>query len=113
MTPSSYAFWIWTLIHFLLLGFVIYQFTDKGKAIIVDRIHYRFALLGVFNILFLNLFYRGWYILAFVASLFVAAAVSQIYYIINLNDEGGLANELFVHLPFSLYHGCEYPTSHP
>lgn len=42
-------------------------------------------------------------------SLLVAAAVSQIYYIINAehNSRESLATELFVHLPFSLFHGCK------
>lgn len=108
MTPSAYAFWIWTLIHFLLFFMMIYQFTDKGKAIVVDRIQYRFAVLGLLNTAFIWLTYRGWYISAFILALLVAGAVSQIYYIINADPgECTLATELFVHLPFSLYHGCE------
>lgn len=31
MTPSAYAVWIWTLIHFLLFWMILYQFTDNGK----------------------------------------------------------------------------------
>lgn len=31
VTPSAYAFWIWTLIHFLLFWMILYQFTDNGK----------------------------------------------------------------------------------
>lgn len=68
------------------------------------------------------------YILAFLLSLLVAASVSQIYYLVRSSPEtpssivaagtggdeaaaaaggrgSGLAEELFVQLPFSLYHG--------
>lgn len=109
MTPSAYAFWIWTLIHFLLLLMMFFQFTTPGKAIIIDAIAYRFAILGCLNSIYIFLWARGWYISAFVFSLLVAASVSQIYYIINNEHTSydGLGTELFVHLPFSLYHGCE------
>ncbi|GMK56690.1 hypothetical protein CspeluHIS016_0305300 [Cutaneotrichosporon spelunceum] len=106
VTPSSYAFWIWTVIHFLLFCMIIYQFTDRGKAIIIDRIQYRFAVLGVLNTAFIWLTLREYYIAAFIMVLLVAGAVSQIYFIINsYTEECSLATELFVHLPFSLYHG--------
>jgi hypothetical protein len=85
---------------------IIYQFTERGKAIVVDRIQYRFALLGLLNTAFIWLTLRGWYITAFIAALLVAGAVSQIYFIINADTgECTLPTELFVHLPFSLYHG--------
>lgn len=29
MTPAAYAFYVWSLIHLLLLGFVIYQFSES------------------------------------------------------------------------------------
>lgn len=68
------------------------------------------------------------YIIAFLLSLLVAASVSQIYYLVRSSPEtpssivaagtggdetaaaaggrgSGLAEELFVQLPFSLYHG--------
>lgn len=107
VTPSSYAFWIWTLIHFLLMFMMVYQFTEPGKALVIDAIAYRFALLGLLNAIYIQLWMRGWYISAFVFSLLLAASVSQIYYIINAEHReiDGLGVELFVHLPFSLYHG--------
>lgn len=91
----------------LLLGMMFFQFTEAGKAIVIDRIAYRFAVLGLLNSVYVYLAHRGWYVSAFVVSLFLAAAVSQIYYIINRDHSSrdGPATELFVHLPFSLYHG--------
>jgi hypothetical protein len=109
VTPSFYAFWIWTLIHFLLLCMMVFQFTTPGKAIVIDSIAYRFALLGCLNSIYIFLWAKGWYISAFLFSLLLAAAVSQVYQIIDVKHQevDGLGTELFVHLPFSLYHGCE------
>lgn len=78
-------------------------------SLIVDAIGYRFALLGLLNTAYIWLWAHGYFISAFLMSLLVAASVSQIYYIINAehNSRESLATELFVHLPFSLFHGCE------
>jgi phosphotransferase system glucose/maltose/N-acetylglucosamine-specific IIC component len=49
------------------------------------------------------------YIVAFILALLVSAAVSQCYYIVKTQHKGeNLAQELFVHLPFSLWHACEW-----
>ena len=38
-TPASWAFFAWSIIHFLLLGTVIYQFTSvHAKAVVIDGI---------------------------------------------------------------------------
>jgi len=86
---------------------MFFQFTTRGKEIIVDSIQWRFALLGVFNSVYIFFWSRHWYVLAFVLSLLVSATVSQIYYIVKKNhgSRDSLAEEAFVHLPFSLYHG--------
>jgi hypothetical protein len=51
-----------SLIHLLLLGTVIYQFFPSGKRVIVDGISWRFALLGVLNVVYVNLWAAGYYI---------------------------------------------------
>jgi hypothetical protein len=71
ITPAPMAFWVWSLIHLLLLGTMFFQFTERGKEIIVDSIGWRFALLGVFNTVYIFFWSRHWYILAFVLSLYV------------------------------------------
>jgi hypothetical protein len=38
---------VWSLIHLLLLGTMVYQFTERGKAIVIDSIGWRFVLLGL------------------------------------------------------------------
>jgi len=44
-----------SLIHLLLLGTIFYQFTPEGKKVIIDGISWRFALLGVLNAAYVNL----------------------------------------------------------
>jgi hypothetical protein len=44
--------------------------------------------------------------IAFVFALFVSSAVTHIYYVIKKHHAAeNIPDELFVHLPFSLYHG--------
>ncbi|THH03977.1 hypothetical protein EW145_g5859 [Phellinidium pouzarii] len=105
-TPASYAFGIWSLIHLLLLGAIIYQFFPNGKRVIVDGISWRFPLLAVLNAIYVNVWTRQHYVVAFVFALLVSSAVTHIYYIVRrYHASTSWADELWVHLPFSLYHG--------
>ncbi|KAG6379211.1 hypothetical protein JVT61DRAFT_11659 [Boletus reticuloceps] len=106
LTPAPWAFLIWTLIHLLLLGTVVYQFTTAGKRVIIDGISWRFALLGVLNAIYVNLWASHHYVVAFIFALFVSSAVTHIYYIVKkYHVPSGTGDEIFVHLPFSLWHG--------
>ncbi|KAF5321744.1 hypothetical protein D9619_001525 [Psilocybe cf. subviscida] len=106
ITPAPWAFLIWSLIHLLLLGTIIYQFFPNGKRVIIDGISWRFPLLGVLNAIYVNLWASHHYIIAFVFALFVSSAVTHIYYVVKkYHASESYADELFVHLPFSLYHG--------
>ncbi|KAN0075444.1 hypothetical protein V8E55_011467 [Tylopilus felleus] len=106
ITPAPWAFLIWTLIHLLLLGTIVYQFTAAGKRVIIDGISWRFALLALLNAIYVNLWARQHYIWAFVFALFVSSAVTHVYYIVKKQYTSSSAgDEIFVHLPFSLWHG--------
>jgi len=106
VTPAPWAFLIWSLIHLLLLGTIIYQFTAAGKGVVIDGISWRFPLLIVLNAVYVNVWAKQYYIVAFVFSLFVSSAVTHIYYVVKkYHLAESLADEIFVHLPFSLYHG--------
>ncbi|KAF9508052.1 hypothetical protein BS47DRAFT_1373743 [Hydnum rufescens UP504] len=106
ITPAPYAFYVWGLIHLLLLGYVIYQFYPAAKATIIDGISWRFPLLLVLNAIYVNSWASGHYVLAFIFALLVSASVSHIYWVVNkYHPRDTLFDELFVHLPFSLYHG--------
>jgi len=95
-----------SLIHLLLLGTIIYQFWDAGKKVIIDGISWRFPLLVFFNSIYVNLWATKYYISSFVFALFVSSTVTHIYYIVKKHHSAqSLNDELFIHLPFSLYHG--------
>ncbi|KAG8905524.1 hypothetical protein FRB99_008783 [Tulasnella sp. 403] len=105
-TPATWAFGIWSVIHLLLLGTIIYQFFETGHKTIVDGVNWRLPLLIVLNTIYINVWGRGHYVIAFIFALLVSSAASHIYYIVkkhhiaeNVNDE------LWIHLPFSLWHG--------
>ncbi|KAM6502421.1 hypothetical protein JOM56_002398 [Amanita muscaria] len=104
--PAPWAFLIWSLIHFLLLGTIVYQFFPSGKKIIVDGISWRFPLLGVLNAIYVQVWATRHYVVAFIFALFVCSAVTHIYYVVKkYHSAENVNDELFVHLPFSLYHG--------
>jgi hypothetical protein len=106
VTPAPWAFLIWSLIHLLLLGTIIYQFTPEGKKVIIDGINWRFALLAILNAAYVRVWASGHYVIAFILALFVSSAVTHIYYIVKkFHVPANSLDELFVHLPFSLYHG--------
>ncbi|KAG8816153.1 hypothetical protein FRC17_000411 [Serendipita sp. 399] len=106
ITPAYWTFGIWSLIHLLLIGFLIWQFTDSGKAIIIDGVAWRFPLLALLNAIYISVWARGHYIWAFILALFVSSSVSHIYYVVKRHHSGaGAGSEVFVHLPFSLWHG--------
>jgi len=105
-TPASWAFGIWSLIHLLLLGYVVYQFFPNGKRTIIDGISWRFPLLAVLQSIYVNLWTHQHYIVAFIFALLVSSTVSHIYYVVRKHHASESINdELWVHLPFSLYHG--------
>ncbi|KAJ7209606.1 hypothetical protein GGX14DRAFT_520976 [Mycena pura] len=106
ITPAPWAFLIWSLVHLLLLGTIIYQFTAAGKGVIIDGISWRFPLLVVLNAIYVNFWAKSYYIVAFIFSLFVSSAVTHIYYVVKkYHLAESISDEIFVHLPFSLYHG--------
>lgn len=106
LTPAPWAFLIWTLIHFLLLGTVIYQFFPGGQAVIIDGISWRFPLLGLLNAVYIHLWSGQHYVISFIFALFVSSTVTHIYYTIKKHHIAQtVGDEIFVHLPFSLYHG--------
>jgi len=106
-TPSIWAFFAWSVIHFLLLGTVIYQFTSAhAKAVVIDGISWSFPLVAILNAVLVTLWAHHKYIAAFIVSLLVSGAVSHIYYVVKKHHSPESAgDELFVHLPFSMWHG--------
>jgi hypothetical protein len=106
VTPAPWAFLIWTVIHLLLFGTIIYQFTENGHRSIIEGVSWRLPLLGVLNAVYVHVWQTQNYIVAFIFSILVTSTVTHIYYIVKkYHEPGSAADEIFVHLPFSLYHG--------
>jgi len=106
MTPAPWAFLIWSLIHLLLFGTIVYQFFPAGQAVIIDAVSWRFPLLVLLNAIYVNFWASQYYVLAFVLALCVSSVVTHIYYIVKKHHTPQCTpDELFIHLPFSLYHG--------
>ncbi|KAF9924995.1 hypothetical protein FBU30_005159 [Linnemannia zychae] len=102
ITPASFTFLIWTLIHFLLGGMVVYQwFNDK----IYQAVGWHFVIASVFNALWLALWSSGHRFWALFALFLATGAVSFIYFRLKDQDNAEtLLEVIFLHLPFSLYH---------
>lgn len=114
LTPARWIYGVWPFIHFLFLGMIIYQFTDAGSSHIVHGIGWRFPGLCILNAIYSGLVTaqshnhheRIYAIIAFVVMLMIAGTVSHCYRSLKVHHTASdLADTLFVHLPFSLYHG--------
>ena len=52
-----------SIVHLLLLGTIIYQFTEKGHHTIIEGISWRLPLLAVLNSVYVNLWATQHYII--------------------------------------------------
>ncbi|KAI9607062.1 hypothetical protein KEM48_001618 [Puccinia striiformis f. sp. tritici PST-130] len=104
ITPAPETFWIWTVIHFLFLGFVVFQFLEAGTKASIELIGWRFAAIGVLQSSWIHLSAGHHYILAFVFSIIVASVVSHVYYDLIASSLRSKTELVLVHLPFSLLH---------
>lgn len=89
VTPDPWFFGIWGLVHFLLLGFIVYQFHPNGYHPAIEGVGWRFPLLAVLNSAYSQLSSNGslkhdtsrvWAILAFVVMLLIAGTVSTVFH---------------------------------
>lgn len=103
-TPAAWVFNVWTIINFLLLCYVGYQFFDNSRTA-VDAIGWRFALIAVTNAIYVHVWVTRHYIVAFIFSLLLASVISTAYYSLTAHyGAQTIGDVLFVHLPFSLWH---------
>ncbi|GAC92988.1 hypothetical protein PHSY_000548 [Pseudozyma hubeiensis SY62] len=114
LSPERWIYGVWPFIHFLFLGMIVYQFTDAGSTHVVHGIGWRFPGLCILNAVYSGLISaqvnahhdRIYAILAFVVMLLIAGTVSHCYRSLKVHHTANnLADTVFVHLPFSLYHG--------
>jgi len=105
ITPDIYAFGIWGIIHFLFLGFVVYQFFSAAHETVIEGIHWHFVSITLLNSLWLALWQTDHLILSWIVILFVASQVSYVYFTVrNKYPAQGFNDTLWIHGPFSLYH---------
>ena len=90
LSRAPWAFYIWSIIHLLLLGYIVYQFHPIGKKTIIDGVSWRFPLLLVLNSVYVHLWARQQYIIAFVFALLVASAVSHVYVVVKKDHRGDI-----------------------
>lgn len=115
VTPESWFFGVWGLVHFLLLGFVLFQFTPSGYHPTIEGVGWRFPILTILNALYASFSTmnsdhpksgRVWAILAFVVMLLIAATVSTVFHQLKTSHKAkNFLDFGLVHLPFSLWHG--------
>ncbi|OAQ22827.1 hypothetical protein K457DRAFT_143178 [Linnemannia elongata AG-77] len=102
ITPAQFTFYLWSLVHLLFGGLVVYQwFNDK----VHQTVGWHFVIVSVLNAIWLALWSSGHTFLAFVTLIFATGAVSYIYS--RLRGDHSADNwfdTLFLDLPFSLYH---------
>jgi hypothetical protein len=105
ITPAPFVFFVWGVIHFLLAGFVIYQFFSQATETVVDGISWHFVFISIWNTIWLALTQKDHPILAWIAILLTASQVSYVYYNIRYKYPAiNLMDNAFIHAPFSLYH---------
>jgi len=110
--PNTYfslgyhAYGIWSIIHLLLIGYLIYQFFDTAKPLIIDTIGWRFPILAVITSIYVNVHNHGDWLVAFVFAALMCAAVTHILLLINAHNSNpkDLNDILWVYLPLALYH---------
>ncbi|KAG0244385.1 hypothetical protein B0O80DRAFT_448966 [Mortierella sp. GBAus27b] len=105
ITPAPFTFYIWTIVHFLLGGMVVYQwFTDK----VHEAVGWHFVTASIFNAIWLALWTSGHTFWSLFPMFLATGAVSHIYYSLKQasdpDSDDSLLCKIFLHLPFSLYH---------
>ncbi|KAI8054928.1 uncharacterized protein B0P05DRAFT_560800 [Gilbertella persicaria] len=105
-TPSYWIEYIWTLIHVLLGGFVIYQWFEPAHEAAIHGVGWHFVLSVLLNAIWLTLLKQGHFIIGLIFALLTASSVSYVFYRLEKNyPSTSWWDKLFVHAPFSLWHG--------
>ncbi|CAB4492196.1 hypothetical protein RhiirA5_353486 [Rhizophagus irregularis] len=103
ISPAPFVFGVWGLIHFLLGGFVIYQwFGDQD--LVLDGINWHFVNITLLNTLWLALWHNDHLILSWIVILITTIPVSMIYAVIKRRDGNNINEIIWIRAPFSLYH---------
>ncbi|KAL1921223.1 uncharacterized protein VTP21DRAFT_10939 [Calcarisporiella thermophila] len=105
-TPAAYANYAWLLTYILLGCFIVIQFFDPYSECAVHGVGWFFPLAIVLNAIWHAFWSQGYMVLSFITILLVCAVISTIYrQLRNEHPVNGWVDALFVHAPFSLWHG--------
>ncbi|GES82772.1 hypothetical protein RCL_jg11579.t1 [Rhizophagus clarus] len=92
ISPAPFVFGVWGLIHFLLGGFVIYQWF-ANQDLVLDGINWHFVSITVLNVLWLALWESDHLILAWITILITTIPVTIIYTILKQRSRDVSLNE--------------------
>jgi len=105
LLPAQYTFGIWGLIYALLLGFIIYQWTEAADIATINGVQYYFVIASILNISWLLILTSKNLILL---DAFVLAALSVVTFraydnIATYYPPKNIPDRLFIHYPFTIY----------
>lgn len=102
-SPTIWGFLVWPIIHILLLGTVIYQFTSaRGKTVVVHGISWEFPIVITLYGIFIVAWANHHYIAAFITSLLLVYIIALISMTLRKDLlPQSVGDELLVHLPFA------------
>jgi len=105
-TPQYHIYTIWSIVHVLLLGYLIYQFFPAAESLILKKISWRFPILALLTSVYMNVHNHGEWLVGFILALLMCAACTDLLLKINDHDSDpkDVNDILWVYLPFALYH---------
>ena len=108
VTPEAWLFALWPVIHALLGGLCIYQFTARGTGLVKEILGWQMTVLLVLNAISSALassYSHDVRLAGFAVLFFVAGVANHLYGEMRLTAEPGCWTDyLFVILPVSLFH---------
>ncbi|KIJ42417.1 hypothetical protein M422DRAFT_48255 [Sphaerobolus stellatus SS14] len=110
LTPSPWIYGVLFLIHILFAGTVAFaQWTDRGKDIVVGSLNFRWPLLMVLSTVWTGTWLRQWYVWSWLFSIAVTGLAIHTNRVVKRNyrleNELDVKDEIFIHVPFSLFEG--------
>lgn len=102
--PASFTFSIWAIIYLLLFLFVIYQFTQNNKKVLVKKINFLFIFSSLANILWILAWHYdliGLSVILIILILLLLIKISDLLRVENLSFK----EKFFMLIPFSIYFG--------
>ncbi|KAG9004796.1 hypothetical protein FRB94_002045 [Tulasnella sp. JGI-2019a] len=105
LAAPSMTFGVWVLILILFIGTLVYQWTDRGKKVIIDGLGWRLPIIFLLNTTYLHFWIHSNWFAVFMFAIFANVAVANAYYILKTEDRPeNIYDELLVHTPISILH---------